>query len=193
MPLRYVMRMILLAGLLPAAAMALGLGDIHLKSALNAPLDAEIDVTATEDELAGLKVILASRESFTRYGLDYPAYLSTVTLVPAKAADGRDVLRVRSADVVTEPFATLLIEASWARGRLVREYTVLLDPPSFTGASGGAAAPVAAPAAAEQQRAGGVTSAGPTPPAPGGAPRPAAAVPPPSRPARRSLLLPPRD
>ncbi len=170
MPLRYVMRMILLAGLLPAAAMALGLGDIHLKSALNAPLDAEIDVTATEDELAGLKVILASRESFTRYGLDYPAYLSTVTLVPAKAADGRDVLRVRSADVVTEPFATLLIEASWAHGRLVREYTVLLDPPSFTGAS---------PATAEQQGAGGVTSAAPAPAAPAApveAPGPAAAA-----------------
>src|SRR5882672_2994978 len=183
MPLRYVMRMIVLAGLLPAAALAVGLGDIHLKSALNAPLDAEIDVTATAEELAGLKVVLASRDSFSRYGLDYPAYLTTVTLVPAKAADGRDVLRVRSTDVVTEPFATLLIEASWARGRLVREYTVLLDPPSFTGASGGAAAQVAAPAAAEQQTAGGVASAAPAPAGPVGAPGPAAAASPAAGPA----------
>src|SRR5712675_1318787 len=157
MPSRYVVRLIVLAALLPAAAMALGLGDIHLKSALNAPLDAEIDVTATPDELAGLKVILASRESFARYGLDYPAYLNTVTLVPAKSADGRDVLRVHSTDVVTEPFATLLIEANWARGRLVREYTVLLDPPAFTGANGGGAAEVVAPASVPQAQSAGVT------------------------------------
>ena len=159
MPSRYVVRLIVLAGLLPAAAMALGLGDIHLKSALNAPLDAEIDLAATPDELAGLKVTLASRDSFARYGLDYPAYLSTVTLVPAKGSDGRDVLRVHSTEVVTEPFATLLIEATWARGRLVREYTVLLDPPAFTGASGGGAAEAAAPATAPQAQAGGVMPA----------------------------------
>jgi pilus assembly protein FimV len=95
MPLRYVMRMIVLAALLPAAAMALGLGDIHLKSALNAPLDAEIDVTATAEELAGLKVTLASRDSFTRYGLDYPSYLNTVTLVPAKGTDATCCVSVR--------------------------------------------------------------------------------------------------
>src|SRR5882672_11478945 len=178
MSLRYVMRMIVLAGLLPAAAMALGLGDIHLKSALNAPLDAEIDVTATADELAGLKVILASRESFARYGLDYPTYLNTVTLVPAKGADGRDVLRVHSTDVVTEPFATLLIEASWARGRLVREYTVLLDPPAFTGANGGGAAQVVSPASVPQaQSASVMPSAAPAAPASSAAPAASGATP----------------
>ena len=107
---RYVVRALILAGLLPAGAMALGLGDIHLKSALNAPLDAEIDLTATAEELRGLKVALASRESFSRYGLDYPAYFDSVTLVPGKSADGHDVLQVHSSAVATEPFATLLIE-----------------------------------------------------------------------------------
>src|SRR5258706_15163501 len=159
--------------------MALGLGDIHLKSALNAPLDAEIDLTATADELTGLKVTLASRDSFARYGLDYPAYLNTVTLVPAKGTDGRDVLRVHSTDVVTEPFATLLIEASWARGRLVREYTVLLDPPAFTGASGGGGAGTAPPATPPPAQAGGgVPAAAPPPPPPPPAPAPAAPPPP---------------
>ena len=157
MSLRYVLRVLFLASLMPAGAMALGLGDIHLNSALNAPLDADIDLTANAEELAGLKVALASRESFSRYGLDYPAYLSSVTLLPGKSADGRDVLHVRSHDVVTEPFATLLIEANWARGRLVREYTVLLDPPVFTGENASPAAAVAAPAAAAQTRAGNVT------------------------------------
>src|SRR5258706_5177417 len=175
MPSRYVVRLIVLAGLLPAAAMALGLGDIHLKSALNAPLDAEIELTATADELTGLKVTLASRDSFARYGLDYPAYLNTVTLVPAKGTDGRDVLRVHSTDVVTEPFATLLIEASWARGRLVREYTVLLDPPAFTGANGGGAAEVASPASVPQaQSASVMPSAAPAAPATSAAPAGAA-------------------
>src|SRR5258706_509016 len=185
MPSRYVVRLIVLAGLLPAAAMALGLGDIHLKSALNAPLDAEIELTATADELTGLKVTLASRDSFARYGLDYPAYLNTVTLVPAKGTDGRDVLRVHSTDVVTEPFATLLIEASWARGRLVREYTVLLDPPAFTGASGGGGAGAAAPRTPPPAPSGGAGPApAPPPPPPPPAPPPPAPPPPGGAPPR---------
>ena len=159
MSLRYVVRVLALAALIPAGAMALGLGDIHLKSALNAPLDADIDLTATVEELASLKVALASRDSFSRYGLDYPSYLDSVTLVPGKSKDGRDVLQVRSREVVTEPFATLLVEANWARGRLVREYTVLLDPPVFTGDKASAAAAVAAPQAAPQAHSGAVPSA----------------------------------
>jgi pilus assembly protein FimV len=156
MSLRYVIRALVLAGLMPAAAMALGLGDIHLKSALNSPLNAEIDLSANAEELGSLKVALASRDSFARYGLDYPAYLDTVTIVVGKSADGRDVLTVRSRDVVAEPFATLLIEANWARGRLVREYTVLLDPPAFTSDKASAAAAVAGPLAAPQSQSGGV-------------------------------------
>jgi pilus assembly protein FimV len=156
MSLRYVMRVLLLAGLIPSSALALGLGDIHLKSALNAPLDADIDLTASADELAGLKVTLASRDSFNRYGLDYPSYMASVTMQAGKSADGHDVIHVRSREAVTEPFATLLIEANWARGRLVREYTVLLDPPVFTGDTAAAAA-VAAPAAAAQSQSGAIT------------------------------------
>ena len=65
-----------------------------------------------------------------------------------KGASGRDVLRVTSPRPVTEPFVTLLVEANWPRGRLLREYTVLLDPPVYAPASGGTAAPaVAAPRA----------------------------------------------
>ena len=156
MPLRYVVFALVFAAMMPGGAMALGLGDIHLKSPLNAPLDAEIDLTATAEEIRGLKVALASRENFSRYGLDYPAFMDSVTLVPGKAADGHDVLQVHSTAVVTEPFATLLIEATWPRGRLVREYTVLLDPPVFTGDKASPAAAVAAPAEAPQAHAGSV-------------------------------------
>ena len=138
-------RVLLLALLLPGATMALGLGDIHLKSSLNAPLDADIDIVgAGADELSGLKASLASRDTFNRYKLEYPSYLAGVTLEPRQTPDGRTVLHMHSADSVNEPIATLLVEINWARGHLVREYTVLLDPPVFSGDTPSVAA-VAAP------------------------------------------------
>ena len=132
----------------PSLAHALGLGDIRLSSALNQPLDAEIDLlNATPEELAGLQANLASRETFARYGLDYPNFLSSVALTRGKSASGRDVLKITSAETMTEPFVSLLVEVNWGRGRLVREYTVLLDPPVFapnTPRVADAAAPVTA-------------------------------------------------
>jgi len=117
---------------LPGISHALGLGDVHLNSPLNAPLDAEIElVNATPEDLATLDAKLASKETFARYGLDWPQFMSSVTVTRDRSANGTQVLRIKSTETVTEPFLTLLIEASWARGRLVREYTVLLDPPVF--------------------------------------------------------------
>ncbi|MGC2461352.1 MAG: hypothetical protein WA446_10345, partial [Steroidobacteraceae bacterium] len=139
---------LLLALLSPAATLALGLGDIQLKSSLNAPLDANIDlVGASADDLSSLKATLAARESFTRGGLDYPAFLGALSFVPEKTADGRNVLHVHSAEAANEPFATLLVEVDWARGHVVREYTVLLDPPVFSSTAASAKANVAAPSA----------------------------------------------
>lgn len=128
-----VRRVLILSALMaPPALQALGLGDIRLKSALNQPFDAEIElVSATADELSALRASLASSDAFSRYGLDRPGYLSDFNFRVAKGAGGRDVLRVTSARPVTEPFVTMLVEASWDRGRLLREYTVLLDPPVF--------------------------------------------------------------
>jgi pilus assembly protein FimV len=146
MLLRTLVRAWVLALLVPAGAMALGLGDIHLKSTLNSPLDAEIDlVGAAPEDLQGLKATIASRDSFLRYGLDYPAFVSGVKLQPGKSADGRDVIKLSSADPITEPFATLLVEVNWARGHLLHEYTVLLDPPVFATQGPSTAAAVAAP------------------------------------------------
>jgi pilus assembly protein FimV len=155
---RNLCRVLLLALLSPTATMALGLGDIHLKSSLNAPLDADIDVVgASADELSGLKATLASRETFNRYRLEYPAFLAGIVLEPRQTADGRTVLHMHSADAVSEPIATVLVEVNWARGHLVREYTVLLDPPVFSGdsASAGGGA-VAAPVTGEAARSGNV-------------------------------------
>src|SRR4051812_20307327 len=118
--------------LAPGISLALGLGDVHLNSPLNAPLDAEIElVNATPEDLATLDAKLATKDTFARYGLDWPPFMASVTVTRDRGANGGQVLRIQSTDPVTEPFLPLLIEATWARGRLVREYTVLLDPPVF--------------------------------------------------------------
>ena len=141
-------RLMLMACLLsPSLSWALGLGEIHLNSALNEPMNAEIDlIAASPDELTALRASLAGKDSFTRYGIDRPPFLSTLTFKVGKGKDGRDVLQVRSTEAIPEPFVTFLVEVNWARGRLMREYTVLLDPPVYTpGEQRNAAAPVAAP------------------------------------------------
>ena len=116
----------------PPAAFALGLGDVRLLSSLNAPLDAEIElVGATPEELANLKAQLASKDIFARNGLDWPVGIGNITFTPAKTADGRSILRMRSTQAVTDPFLTLLVEVDSLRNHTVREYTLLLDPPVF--------------------------------------------------------------
>ncbi len=112
---------------------ALGLGDIRLSSALNEPLSAEIELlSATPEELDNLSVILASSETFARYGLDRPFFLQGIDFRIVKSGDfDGNVITVKSQGPVTEPFVTFLVEATWSRGRLLREYTLLLDPPTF--------------------------------------------------------------
>jgi pilus assembly protein FimV len=151
-------RVMLLAGLVSLcslwadASWALGLGEIHLSSALNEPMNADIDIiAATPDELTALRATLAPREAFTRYGIDRPPFLSSLTFKVGKAKDGHDVLMVRSNEAIPEPFVTFLVDVNWARGHLMREYTVLLDPPVYTpGDNAHAAAPVTAPSTAPQ-------------------------------------------
>src|SRR6267154_4952244 len=152
---------------LPTAALALGMGDIRLLSPLNAPLDAEVDlVDVAPDEANTVQAQLASRETFARYGLDWPAYLAGVQVRTVRAPDGRQMLKLRSTDAISEPFITLLVEVNWARGHLVREYTMLLDPPVYTpGQSGVAGSPVSAPATGSGAREGAIARAGDPAPA----------------------------
>src|SRR5580698_163904 len=166
-------RLMLMACLLsPSLSWGLGLGEIHLNSSLNEPMNAEIDlIAAAPEELTALRATLAAKDAFTRYGIERPPFLSTLTFKVGKSKDGRDVLLVRSTDSIPEPFVTFLVEVNWARGRLMREYTVLLDPPVYTpGERASSAAPVAAATTA------------PTAPAPAATPRvkstPLAATPP---------------
>lgn len=114
----------------PLSVYALGLGDIHLNSALNQTFNADIDlVSATADELSTLQVALASSDTFQRYGLDRPEFLSNFSLRVDNSKAARPVIRVSSSSVINEPFINLLVEINWSGGRLLREYTLLLDPP----------------------------------------------------------------
>jgi pilus assembly protein FimV len=151
---------------LPSAAFALGLGDIHLLSPLNAPLDAEIEITdVAADEVNTVRAQLATRETFSQNGLDYPAYLTSVQLRTVQMPDGRQVIKIKSGDPITDPFITLLVDVTWSHGQLVREYTMLLDPPVYTpGQSSAASAPVSAPATAADTRAGTIARAAEAPP-----------------------------
>src|SRR5579862_5824520 len=157
---------------LPSAAFALGMGDIRLLSPLNSPLNAEIElVDVAPDEANTVQAQLASRETFARNGLDWPGFLAGVQVRTVHGADGRTLITLKSTDPITEPFITLLVEVNWSHGRLVREYTMLLDPPVYTpGQSSAASAPVSAPSTGSGTREGAIARAAEGAPSPPAAP-----------------------
>ena len=117
----------------PLSGHALGLGEIEISSFLNQPLKAEISViSARPGEIDDLLISLASRDAFQKAGLDRPAELSKLRFNVEKSEDGQSAtILVTTKTPVIEPFLSFLVEADWAKGRLLREFTVLLDPPSF--------------------------------------------------------------
>jgi pilus assembly protein FimV len=142
---------ILIPGLLlPSAALALGLGDIHVESALNQPLAAQIEIVGgTAENAAGLTATIADAETFQRHGLERPASLGSTALTVRQDGQGHTVLFLRSTDAFTEPMVTLLVDLHSTSGELIREYTVMLDPPALEQehaavGSASAAAPVSA-------------------------------------------------
>jgi pilus assembly protein FimV len=113
-----------------SGAWGLGLGRLTVQSALGETLKAEIDITSLSPEEAGtLKVRIAPPDSYRATGVEYNAVL-TGTQVQVTRRDGRTFLRVSSDRAVQEPFVDVILELSWASGRLVREYTLLFDPPA---------------------------------------------------------------
>ena len=97
---------------------------------LNQPLNAEIDFTLlTEAELKGLAVSLASRADFAAAGVERAAFLAQIKFSVNRSADGRYTLRFSTPTPIEEPFLHLLLQIDWSGGRLVREYTALIDPP----------------------------------------------------------------
>ncbi len=112
-------------------ASALGLGRLSVQSSLGEVLRAEIDVTSlTPEEQASLRIRVAPPESYRAANVDYNAVLPSTRASFEKRADGRLFVRLVSDRGVQEPFVDVILEISWATGRLVREYTLLFDPPA---------------------------------------------------------------
>ena len=127
-----VLKILILGILSPGAALALGLGDIHVESALHQPLAAQIEIVgAGPENSAGLSATIADADTFQRYGLERPASLASTALTVRQDGQGHTVLFLRSTDSFTEPMVTLLVDLHSASGELIREYTILLDPPAF--------------------------------------------------------------
>lgn len=109
-------------------ANALGLGELTLKSAQNQPLDAEIELLDVRDLTAAqMAPSLASPEEFAKAGVAFPPYLEDLAFTPVINPNGKSVLRVTSSKALPEPVVKFLVQVMWPQGRLLRDYSVLLD------------------------------------------------------------------
>src|SRR6267143_2130691 len=165
---------------------AAGLGQLSVISPLGQPLNAEIEIVSLQPgEEEGLVARLAPPDAFRAAGIDFNPALVTVRFTIERRG-GRPLLRVRTTQPVNDPFLEMLVELQWTTGRLVREYTVLLDPPEYKGPQAIAAAPAAPakPAAAPEPKPDEAPAAKPaSEPALASAPAPVEAKPLPSVPA----------
>ncbi|MEZ5451280.1 MAG: FimV/HubP family polar landmark protein [Thiothrix sp.] len=120
---------IFIAGAYPAVSSALGLGDIESNSHLNQPLRATIDLLSTAPaDASQIRVRLAPPDVFNRVGVARPEFLSNLHFTPT-IQGGKPVILVTSDSPIQEPFVNFLLEVSWPQGQLLKEYTVMLDPP----------------------------------------------------------------
>ncbi len=125
---------VLLAGsmLMPTLGFALGLGDIQLRSGLNQQLDAEIELLSVQpSEVDKISVSLASYETFAKLGVDRPAILMNLNFEVLKRPNGTSYIKVKTKSLINEPFLDFLVEVSWPTGKVLREYTLLLEPPEM--------------------------------------------------------------
>jgi pilus assembly protein FimV len=162
-------------------ALAAGLGKITVLSPLGQPLRAEIDVNASPDELVSMNARLASPEAFKQVGIEYVQSVSGVRFALDKRRDGQPFLRMTSDRPINDAFLDVLVELTWSAGRMVREYTVLLDPPESL--SPAAPAPVTAPKASKPAAVAPSVAAPAREATPSPAPAPAPSTTPPPAPA----------
>lgn len=160
---------------LPWMAHAAGLGKLSVTSALGQPLAAEIEVFAADKaEFDSLTANLASDQAFREARVEFAPILSSLRFSLERKPDGRAVLKLSTNRPVNDPFVDLVLELNWNSGRLVREYTMLLDPPGMAAPQKAAptvvpaqvAAPKAAPKPAPAPESAAATPAAEVPAAP---------------------------
>ncbi len=112
--------------------LALSLGKLSVLSSLGEPLKAEIDIpNINAEEAASLKTQIAPPDMFNAIGLAYSPVMTELRMTLQKRPDGRTYLRLNSDKSVNEPFIDLILEVSWNSGRIIRDYTMLFDPPNL--------------------------------------------------------------
>jgi pilus assembly protein FimV len=155
------------------AAHGAGLGRLNVQSALGQPLRADVEVpSVAQDEAATLQVRLAPQAAFKQANLEFNPALTQLRFDLETRPDGTYVVHVSSAQPINEPFLDLLLELSWSTGRVLREYTVLLDPPGLK-----TAPEVVPPVAAQAQPVAPAAAPAPAPEQPAPMPAPVAAAP----------------
>src|SRR5512147_417738 len=113
---------------IPGVACALGLGKLSVESSIGQPLVAQIQImSATPEELDTLTARIADPSLYRQNNYSYNGVLARARVSVDKKPGGQATIRVVTAGAVNEPFLDLMVEVSWASGRLVREYTFLLD------------------------------------------------------------------
>ena len=118
--------------ILPSLAWAAGLGKLSVLSTLGQPLKAEIEIVSLQrGEGDTLGARLASGEAFRQANIELNQALLSVKFAVERRTGGHYVMTLTSGQPINEPFLDILVELNWANGRLVREYTFLLDPPEY--------------------------------------------------------------
>lgn len=121
-----------LLGLSGTEASALSLGRLTVQSALGEPLRAEIDVPdINAEEAASLRTSVASPDAFIAAGLEYNPAMASLQATLQRRPDGRAFIRLSSDRPINDPFMDMILETSWSSGRIVRDYTMLFDPPAL--------------------------------------------------------------
>jgi pilus assembly protein FimV len=122
----------LLIAALPGAVFALGLGNVEVSTSLNEPLRAKIPLNGLRGgDADDIDVRLGTPEQFRRAGLERPFYLSRIRFKVVADGERKAHIEVTTQERITEPFLNFLVELNWPTGRMIREYTLLLDPPVY--------------------------------------------------------------
>ncbi|HEY0841739.1 FimV/HubP family polar landmark protein [Methylotenera sp.] len=140
---------------MPIVGYTAGLGKLNVNSGLGEPLKAEVELlSVTPEELSTLTAAIASEEAYNVQGITRLGIHSNIRVDVAKSDLGAPILRIRSNTPINDPYLDMLIQVDWASGRLLREYTVLLDPPEYKQATNAASdfAPVVKPNAGSVSR-----------------------------------------
>lgn len=131
---RTLLRLTLLAGLaLPLCAFALGVGPLAVHSVLNQNFEADIPLIANNPgELMGLTVRIPRQQDFDQAGVERLDFFSKLRFAVETPAGGPNRIKVSSIEPIREPNFNLLLELVWPRGRLIREFTIQVDPELYT-------------------------------------------------------------